>query len=81
MGRSNGLAQRLTSGVVNVIFFQLFVRPIFHRKDFVVEIIILTIGLAIVLEAALTSLFTGYPNAQPARLSSRFNLGDFAFDY
>ncbi|WP_374818665.1 branched-chain amino acid ABC transporter permease [Brucella grignonensis] len=70
----------LTSGVVNVVFFQLFIRPIFHRKDFVVETIILTIGLAIVLEAALTSIFTGYPKAQPAKLSGRFNFGEFAFD-
>jgi len=64
------------SGVVNVVFYQLLVFPIYRRKEFVVDVIILTIGLAIIIEAALTWIFTGYPRVQPAQLSGRLVIGD-----
>jgi branched-chain amino acid transport system permease protein len=77
-----GVAGAVTaSGIVNILLFQLFVRPIYHRKDFVVEVIILTIGLAIVIEAILTWFFTGYPKAQPAQLSGRFSIGELVLSY
>lgn len=75
------LAAVCLTGLVNIAVFQLFVRPILPRKDFVVDVIILTIGLAIVFEAALTWIFTGYPRAQPAKLQGRLLIEDFSISY
>lgn len=63
-------------GLVGLFLYFVIVRHMFHHPAFETNIIIATIGLAILSENVIQKLFGAYPFAQPLSVSGGFRLGE-----
>jgi len=71
-----GLPAAIIGGfVTGLVFYHVIVRWMYRAPAFEVNIIIATVGAAIVLESLMIRVFTGYPLDQPFSLPGGFRIG------
>ena len=71
-----GLPAAIIGGfVTGLVFYYVMVRWMYRAPAFEVNIIIATVGAAIVLESLMIRVFTGYPLDQPFSLPGGFRIG------
>ena len=77
-----GLPAAIIGGfVTGLVFYHVMVRWMFRAPAFEVNIIIATVGAAIVLESLMIRVFSGYPLDQPFSLPGGFRIGGIQLPY
>jgi len=77
-----GLPAAIVGGfITGLVFYHVMVRWMYRAPAFEVNIIIATVGGAIVLESLMIRVFTGYPLDQPFSLPGGFRIGGIQLPY
>ena len=77
-----GLPAAIVAGfITGLVFYHVMVRWMYRAPAFEVNIIIATVGAAIVLESLMIRVFTGYPLDQPFSLPGGFRIGGIQLPY
>ena len=77
-----GLPAAIVGGfVTGLVFYHVMVRWMYRAPAFEVNIIIATVGAAIVLESLMIRVFSGYPLDQPFSLPGGFRIGGIQLPY
>ncbi len=66
----------VAGGIVGFLFYVVIVKYMFHHPAFETNIIIATIGLAILTENVILKLFGAYPFKQPLTVGGGFRIGE-----